>query len=93
MSVPAPRRVAPPPNYDKPPDALWTPEERRTLLEFEKEKSLADKVACWGLARGGVRQAERGRTRRGEGRRWTGTRTLFGAAGAGVGGQEVLEQC
>ena len=44
VSVPAPRRVAPPDNYGKPADALWTPEERRTLLEFEKAKRLADTV-------------------------------------------------
>ena len=44
VSVPPPRRVLPPPNYGQPADALWTPEERRTLLEFEKAKRLADTV-------------------------------------------------
>ena len=45
VSVPPPRRVLPPPNYGQPADALWTPEERRTLLEFEKAKRLADTVS------------------------------------------------
>jgi hypothetical protein len=45
VSVPPPRRVLPPPNYGQPADALWTPEERRTLLEFEKSKRLADTVS------------------------------------------------
>ena len=44
VSVPPPRSVLPPPNYGQPADALWTPEERRTLLEFEKAKRLADTV-------------------------------------------------
>ena len=44
VDVAPPRRVAPPANYGQPADALWTPEERRTLLEFEKAKRLADTV-------------------------------------------------
>ncbi len=42
--IPLPHRVLPPPN-DGPRAALWTPEERFMLLEFEKSKRLADTVS------------------------------------------------
>ena len=42
VTVPPPVRVQPPESYGKPPDAFWTPEERRTLLEFETAKRAAD---------------------------------------------------
>eukprot|EP00292_Cryptomonas_paramecium_P016678 CAMPEP_0113675594 /NCGR_PEP_ID=MMETSP0038_2-20120614/8114_1 /TAXON_ID=2898 /ORGANISM="Cryptomonas paramecium" /LENGTH=208 /DNA_ID=CAMNT_0000592409 /DNA_START=90 /DNA_END=716 /DNA_ORIENTATION=- /assembly_acc=CAM_ASM_000170 len=44
VHVPTPRKVLPPESFGQNPAQLWAPEERRSLLEFEKEKAMADKM-------------------------------------------------